>query len=111
MKRTLLFLGIIAAALLGLLFGTNPSDMPSAVLILPFVLFFAGSGFAVAFVLQHRGFSRLRSLRVGGVAAGLPTALLVLQSIGQLTLRDTATILALFAIAYFYIVRASRAVD
>jgi hypothetical protein len=59
----------------------------------------------IAFILERRGLSRLRSLRLGGFLAALPIVLLIFQSIGQLTVRDVATILALFVISYFYIIR------
>lgn len=93
-------------ALALLLFGTNPRSISSVALVAPFVLIFLllfllGSSF-----FRTKGFTRKTSWIVAAFIAVLPTLLLVLQSIGQLTIRDVATIAALFAIAYFYVTRA-----
>jgi hypothetical protein len=74
-------------------------------LILPFILIFIGLLTVFAHVLQKRGMSPSRSWRVGALGAGIPLVLLILQSIGQLTLRDVLTIAALFSLAYFYVSR------
>src|SRR4051812_28364630 len=93
--------------LVAVLFGTDPNHVFSFVLILPFILLFALLTLICSVLFHRRGFSGLRSLRMGGFLAGLPVILLIFQSIGQLTVRDVATILALFVISYFYITRAN----
>jgi hypothetical protein len=111
MKRfpTLIFGGTLLLAIL--LCGTNPTRMPPFILIVPFVLLFALLAGSAAHVLQKRRMSRTKSIRMGVFFAGLPISLLVLQSIGQLTPRDVITILALFAISYFYVLRANTIVE
>ncbi|HSW99244.1 MAG TPA: hypothetical protein VLF71_05395 [Candidatus Saccharimonadales bacterium] len=46
-----------------------------------------------------------KSLRLGLMATSLPMLVLVLQALGQLTVRDLLTILTLFAITHFYLSR------
>jgi len=102
----------IPAILIGSLIGlvifvtcTNPAKLSSFLLIAPFALIFSalwGGGFLL---LRKFDISRFRSSRLALLVAGVPVGLMLLQSIGQLTIRDFITILAFFAIAYFYIAR------
>jgi hypothetical protein len=51
---------------------------------------------------------RLRPLEYNGLVIGvaaLPVILMALQSIGQLTIRDTITLAIIFVAGYFYISR------
>lgn len=88
-----------------LLFTTNPQTLPSVVLIVPFVLVFWIIFFMLVFIGLSRGMPRAKLVRAGGFGAALPTLLLILQSLGQLTPRDVFTVLVLFCIAYFYMTR------
>jgi hypothetical protein len=88
-----------------LLFGTNPRNISSAALITPFILIFLTLFFVSSYFLRLRGLTRRADWAIAVFITVPPTLLLVLQSIGQLTLRDVATIVALFAIAYFYATR------
>lgn len=105
MRRATTISCISAVLLLGLLMATNPTSLPSWVLIVPFILLFATIWFISFSKFRSHDMSRLRSVRLSLVLAGLPVSLLLLQSIGQLTVRDIITILAFFALAYFYISR------
>jgi hypothetical protein len=103
MKRTVRVIGIAGVSLLTLVTATQPARLPSIVLIVPFVLMFAILALTIALLIAWRhevlGF---RAIRAGCMAAVLPIVLLVLQSVGQLTLRDGLTLAALFGITYFY---------
>lgn len=88
--------------LLLLLFGTNPQEISSAALVAPFALIFLMLFLVAAYFFRIKGFTRRSSWTMATFLALLPTLLLVLQSIGQLTVRDVFTIIALFVIAYFY---------
>src|SRR6185437_13863079 len=104
------------ACTLLLLLLTTPSKLPSAVLILPFLLLFIAIYMTVLEVLhllrggeQNRivGMRASRPRLIAGLIAGFPVLLLVLQSIGQLTAWDVLTVVALFIVAYFYIIKSS----
>ena len=103
LSYSLILLPVIA--LLTLLFTTNPQSMPSFVLIIPFVLFFAILLFISFVSLRRNGMARRSSWGIAAFMALLPTLLLVFQSLGQLTSRDIITIFAFFVLAYFYLMR------
>ena len=105
MRKPTIISCVASAILFFLLIGTNPTQLPSWLLIVPFILLFSAI-WSISFSnFRSHGLSRLRSVRLSLVLAGLPVSLLLLQSIGQLTARDIMTILAFFALAYFYISR------
>lgn len=105
MKRTGIISGVCFGLLLVLFVATDPGQVPSFMLVLPFLLLFIMLFSLAVLMFQRRGMSTVRSVRVGAFCAGIPLLLLILQSIGQLTLRDVLTIGALFLISYFYISR------
>lgn len=88
---------------------TNPRTVPSIVLIGGFLLLFTVIYMTARLMLKIIGLHgrltipQYRVLTLG--AAALPTFLLALQSIGQLTVRDVTTIALFFVIAVFYIMR------
>ena len=97
---------------------TNPSKLPSALLIAPFLLLFVAIYLTVIEILhllrggeQNKivGLRAARPRLIAGLIAGFPVLLLVLQSIGQLTAWDVLTVVAIFIIAYFYILKSSMA--
>jgi len=105
MKKIIIMGGASLAILLLLFITTDPTKVPSFILVLPFILIFVVLVCALVLGLRWRGMSTTRSLRVGALSAAVPLTLLVLQSIGQLTVRDLLTIAALFLLSYFYIAR------
>ncbi len=107
MKRSLLLSGVCLIAILALFMVADPNKVPSFVLMTPFVLLFIFLSSLVFAVLRGRGIPTARSVRVGVVLAAVPLILLVLQSIGQLTLRDVLTMAILLALSYFYISRSA----
>ncbi|HJP95783.1 MAG TPA: hypothetical protein VJ843_00265 [Candidatus Saccharimonadales bacterium] len=104
-KKVSLTIGACCLTLLVLLLATDPTQMPSFVLILPFSLLFTIIWLITFSSFRKNGFTRLRAIRLSMLFAGLPVSLLLLQSIGQLTIWDIITILAFFGLAYFYVSR------
>lgn len=99
-----------------LLIVTNPAKLPSILLIAPFLFLFVSIYLTVKEVLSlMRGGDQqkivgLRASRprlIAALIAAFPVLLLVLQSIGQLTAWDVLTVVALFIVAYFYIIKTS----
>jgi hypothetical protein len=97
--------------LVALLLSTQPNTLPSIVLIVPFVLIFVFIWTISFMTFRKYAVSKLRSVRLSLVLAGLPVSLMLLQSIGQLTIRDVITILLFFSLAYFYISRLAAPAD
>lgn len=97
--------GFSILTLLALFLLTSPSQLPSVFLITPFFLLFAIILVTVIVILSKNGVSRSRRHRVSLLIATPVVLLLVLQSLGQLTLRDTAVVMILFGLGYFYISR------
>jgi hypothetical protein len=95
-------------AFMGLL---KPDRLPVVVLILPFVLVY------VAFYSTWRLFGLVRARyfvkdgewkphrQLGMAICGSMVLLLVLQSLGQLSLRDVITLLAIVLLGYLYLTR------
>lgn len=104
-KHLLIMASLTTVVLLGMLLGTDPSNLSAFFLIVPFILLLIIVWILGYAQLRAMGMSKLRSVRLAVLIAGLPVGLLLLQSIGQLTTRDIITILAFFGLAYFYIAR------
>jgi hypothetical protein len=107
---TIVFLSVVT----GILFlTTNPDTMPSAMFVAVFCLLYAlvtSLVLEVLLALRHAGFVEWRArrmLRVAAMLAAFPVFLVVLKSIGQLTVRDIILALALFILAYLYFNRVS----
>lgn len=88
---------------------TNPAKLPPIVLMIGFGLILATLYGIVRLLLVMVGVKqRLKpqhySLLVFSLTV-LPVLLIALQSLGQLTLRDGATLLLLFIIGFFYVSR------
>lgn len=111
MKRTVRVIAIAGLSLLTLLGTTQPAKLPSVILIVPFILMFAILALTIALLVawRHENMT-VKAIRFGCMAALLPILLLVLQSVGQLTLRDGLTLVALFVITYFYMSKVNAVV-
>lgn len=108
MKKSLIVCAASLAAILLLFISTDPNRVPSFMLPLPFLLLFLLAWLFSALLLQkYMGMTHRRSLRVGVLCAGIPMLLLVLQSIGQLTIKDVLTLAVLFLVSYFYVNRST----
>ncbi|HSX04848.1 MAG TPA: hypothetical protein VLF69_00020 [Candidatus Saccharimonadales bacterium] len=93
--------------LLAFMMVARPQNLPVVLFIVPFVLLFMAlmSGWGLAAELRRRSrnqFNQTPSYRLRiTVCTGL-VLLLVLQSLGQLSLRDVITILATLTVGYLY---------
>lgn len=105
------------AALLAFMMLFQPDKLPVVALIVPFVMVY------VAFYAFWRLFGLLRAgyfahfaqngansawkphKKLGMALSGSLVLLLVLQSLGQLTARDVATVVAIIALGYLYLTR------
>jgi hypothetical protein len=99
---------ICMVGLLLLMISTQPGRLPAFMLVVPFVLICTALALTFVRIFRWQGMAFGKSLRLGLIATSLPMLVLVLQSLGQLTIRDLGTILAIFAIAYFYLSRLSK---
>lgn len=100
-------MGLYAVLFLWLLL-TDPRKLPIVFLIVPFGLLFAAIFMTVSLVLKQfmpRLSVNKRRLAAGCVS-GLPSFLLILSSVNQLTWRDVALVAFLSIILLFYASRA-----
>jgi hypothetical protein len=90
----------------------NPARLPVVVLIVPFVLLFIAiySTWGMAGLLKRRFYDKdsepqapRRRLRLALCLSAV--LLIILQSLGQLTVRDIVTLLAIVALGYFFVAR------
>ncbi|HSW65883.1 MAG TPA: hypothetical protein VLI54_01955 [Bacillota bacterium] len=72
---------------------------------MPFILIFITLFSLVRAFARNYAKPLSGNVRLAVLGAALPTLLLVLRSLGQLTLRDVITVMALFVITYFYVGR------
>lgn len=92
------------------LYNTDPRTLPAVLLIIPFLLFFGSLFITLLGVFKilrpQQAFFTKKHLIAAAVLAFLPTLCLVLKSIGQLTVRDTALLVIFVIIVLLYVVRA-----
>lgn len=109
--RHVLVLASVMVIMLVILATTHPDTVPLGLLMGIFVLIYlvVFEGMVLVGIGLHRtGLLNWNQPRVRKVAAGvaaLPTFLLVLQSIGQLTVRDMLLASGLCVLLYFYLGR------
>jgi hypothetical protein len=113
-KKQLIQTLVAWGALLVFMMVFRPQNIPVLLLVVPFVLLFVALmslwGLVVPVLRRitgRRGYAGSRRLKV--TVCGSIVLLLVLQSLGQLTLRDVGTIVAIAVLGYVYIGR-SRSV-
>ncbi|MBA3758581.1 hypothetical protein H0X10_03050 [Candidatus Saccharibacteria bacterium] len=86
---------------------TNPETLPLPLLIIPFVLLllilYKTAEAVLGITLNRRSSKRVKIM--AGVVAFLPTLLLILASIRQLTVRDSAIVIGLLVMFIFYMRR------
>lgn len=107
-RRQIQITALAWAALAGFLCLTDPGRLPVVVLIVPFVLLFAATygswtlvqRFSIKYLARGRPHVHLG---VGLCASGV--LLLVLQSLGQLTLRDVLMVAAIVGLGSVYVNR------
>lgn len=102
---------LAACAVAGGLFFTltDPKTIAPGIFIIAFVILAVALNAVLRLVGRLSGLrTRLKKVRYNGLLVGgtvLPVMLLALQSIGQLTVRDTLTLIVLFVAGYFYLSR------
>jgi len=107
MKRPLSIIAACLIVLILLLCCTNPRTLPAYILVVPFIALFIALFTTLTAILEARGMARGKTLRTAVLCTVPPMLLLVMQSIGQLTVRDVITVGALFLLSYFYMSRTS----
>ena len=110
LKQHIIRTGVAWGALLLFMALFQPSKLPVVVLILPFLLLFSAfySLWNLLNLLRIRYFSKQTwqpSRRLGLTVCLSGVLLIVLQSLGQLTLRDVVTVLAIVVLGYGYVAR------
>lgn len=108
MSRSVKLIAGCTTVLLLLMVTTHPAQLPATMLILPFLLIFVVFTLLCIGFLRWQGLPAGKSIRLSLMGAALPMLILILQSLGQLTIRDLLTIVALFGIMYFYLSRITR---
>ncbi len=107
MPRPLIYTLISAAGLLLIGSLTNPSSthpvVLAAVFTFMFTTFYFGFRMASQVVPGIRGVTDKRKRLVAASASGVTTLLLLLQSIGQLSIRDVITVGVFCLLSYFYV--------
>lgn len=106
MRRIAIALATTLCLLLVLFVTTSPETIPSFMLIVPFILIYVALVAVLTLALMYK-FSGRHALRRALVIAIMPVFILVLQSIGQLTIRDVLTVTILLAVGYFYVSRST----
>lgn len=90
---------------------SSPYNLPAPMLFLPFLLFFVATFllvYKIGLLLarrSHLGLKPHHVARAGVFVAGLPTVLVLLQSIGQVSGYDVVISLVLFSALDFYLSR------
>ena len=89
------------------LFVTDPNKLPVGWLLVPFVWLFA-TLFVTVLYLQGRKLGKKRqysakTLGTAGVIAAIPTFVLLLDSINQLTIRDVLIFFVFSILTLFYV--------
>lgn len=112
-------LGIIATSygLLAIFLTVfDPYSLPVLLLLVPFALFFTGTFFLIYRTLLYlvrklqSPLAPARCARIAFVVSGIPTFLILLQSIGQVGAYDIIVTCVLFCAADFYLARSKLGV-
>lgn len=94
-----------------LLITTDPQQSSLIVIIAPFVVLYFGILLTlrvlISYAYKGKNISSRKRTALAAIGAGFPILCLLLQSIGQFSLRDLITLIALFGILLFYTDRAS----
>lgn len=104
------YLGIVALYVLsfGVLLFTNPQHTRPVLLVVPLLIFFLAIFLTLLALLgafaRRRGRKLSRnSVIVAAVLTALPVMLILLQSIGQLSVRDVITLLLIILVFGIYV--------
>ena len=105
--QKLIMLTLIWISLPTFLLVTNPETLPLALLIVPFTILFLALYLtaSMALVSFFKDITPPRRKLMAGIAGTFPVLLLLLASIKQLSIRDTAIVLGLLLLLMFYLRR------
>ncbi len=103
--KQVLLIAALWLSLLAMIFLLNPQEAPLPLLIVPFGLFFGAMYNSVKYFLHqvtpNMSVTRVSLLSVS--VSSVPTFLLVLSSVEQLTIRDIMLLATLLVIGVFYV--------
>ncbi len=102
--KNITILAVLYMGLLTFLFLTNPNKLAVGWLILPFILLFSALFITILLILRTSQLSSRvrRPLILTALLAGVPTLILLLDSVNQLSLKDVLIIAVLGVLALFY---------
>jgi len=103
-------IGVLIVVIVFLLFATNPEQLPLPLLVLPFLLLFILLHTLIGLLLKKRNSGSLSKNRkiVLVTLSALPVLILILQSIGQLSIRDFLILAGLGVGIVFYFVKTDQ---
>jgi hypothetical protein len=109
-KKNLLKLGLLYGGLAIFLLSTDPRNLSLPLLLIPFIwlgvcLYVAIRYCLTLFSTRYRKISNNRKNSLAVTLAAIPVCMLLLKSIGQLTIRDVFILAGLIAIGTFYVGR------
>lgn len=111
MKQKILHTLRAWAILIAFMFLFRPEKLPVVVLIVPFVLLFVAlyCSWNLFLMIQYRFYRKSETFvpkrRLGVAICISLVLLLVLQSLGQLTMKDVVTLVAIVILGYMYLAR------
>lgn len=99
--------------LVGFLFLVNPNNVSTIFLVIPFSLLFVANYLLASSLLENllakrQWTSFIHRRAIALFIAAFPILLLILKSIGQLTLRDMSVMLVIVVLGCFYVVRSKN---
>lgn len=107
LKKTLVVLAVYVS-LPVLLLTTDPQKLPLPLLFLPIILVYAACALSVylAFSWLRPGMDNKKRRFIALFTGTLPTLLVILQTIQQLSIRDLLIVVILFALLVWYMQKA-----
>ena len=108
-KKIIRLIGVAGFVILGplMLVVFSPAELPIYLLVVPFVWVFGVLFLAIKGILVHRTeLGGRQVLLISLLVSSLPTLLIVLQSIQQLSVRDIVLLIGFTALGLVYLLRA-----
>ncbi len=100
----------VGVVTLAFMLTTNPQSLSPVMLIVPFVLFFLLISLCAAYIARNIGRAERSSITRKKLilillSSAYPVMLLLLQSVGQLSIRDFITLSLLLVVSVFYVTK------
>jgi len=106
-------ISLLYIAFFGFLFVTDPNKLPIGWLLVPFVLLFSAIFSTLIYVQRRKSDKQTgvpaKRYAIAAILAAIPTFLLLLDSINQLTLGDALIFCVFAVVALFYVRKLSFA--